>query len=238
MPRREARVTWARETHDRLPGRAERLGRGGSNGRLGCGRGRRAATRATRALIVLGGSTNELSANETTVLRSVGEVLARVAADERLTVVTGGTDAGIFAIFGQALAGQATAPCVGVAPAGAVTWPGRSERWVDREVGTLCASKSPDRLFIALTAGTLAWDDEHGDFDRARTGPIPHALTRVFDAEPLRVDFTSVRIDDVRELRLTTSPASAILAFVAPATRRRYDAAVRLGMQPFGAWPG
>jgi hypothetical protein len=82
-----------------------------------------------RALIVLGGSTNELSPNVTTALRSsIGEGLARVAADERLTVVTGGTDAGVFAIFGQALAGQATAPCVGVAPAGAVTWPGRRER--------------------------------------------------------------------------------------------------------------
>jgi SLOG in TRPM, prokaryote len=82
-----------------------------------------------RALIVLGGSTNELSPDVATVLRSsIGEGLARVAADERLTVVTGGTDAGIFAIFGQALADQATAPCVGVAPAGAVTWPGRSAR--------------------------------------------------------------------------------------------------------------
>jgi hypothetical protein len=82
-----------------------------------------------RALIVLVGSTNKLPPNVTTVLRSnIGEGLARVASDERLTVVTGGTDAGIFAIFGRALAGQATAPCVGVAPVGAVTWPGRSER--------------------------------------------------------------------------------------------------------------
>jgi WD40 repeat protein len=68
--------------------------------------------------------------------------------------------------------------------------------WVDREVATWCANKSPDRLFIALTAGTLAWDDEHRDFDRARTSSIPPALTRVFDAEPLWVDFTSVRINE------------------------------------------
>jgi WD40 repeat protein len=68
--------------------------------------------------------------------------------------------------------------------------------WVDREVATWCANKSPDRLFIALTAGTLAWNDERGDFDRARTSSIPPALTRVFDAEPLWVDFTSVRMDE------------------------------------------
>jgi hypothetical protein len=81
-----------------------------------------------RALIVLVGSTNELPADLTTALRgSLGDGLARVAADEQLTAVTGGTDAGIFALFGRALANRPTAPCVGVVPAGAVTWPGRGE---------------------------------------------------------------------------------------------------------------
>jgi WD40 repeat protein len=68
--------------------------------------------------------------------------------------------------------------------------------WVDREVRTWCASKSSDRLFIALTSGAIAWDDAGGDFDRARTNAIPPALRRVFDAEPLWVDFTGVRADE------------------------------------------
>jgi WD40 repeat protein len=67
--------------------------------------------------------------------------------------------------------------------------------WVDREVAMWCANKARDRLFIALTAGMLAWDDAHGDFDRGRTNALPPSLTQVFDTEPLWVDFTGVRVD-------------------------------------------
>lgn len=68
--------------------------------------------------------------------------------------------------------------------------------WVNREVRTWCANKSSDRVFIALTSGAIAWDDVHGDFDRSRTNAIPPALTRVFDAEPLWVDFTGMAADE------------------------------------------
>ena len=77
-----------------------------------------------------------------------------------------------------------------LASAGAAASP-----WVNREVETWCAHKARDRLFIALTDGMLAWDDLHGDFDRTRTNALPPALTRVFDTEPLWVDFTTVRVD-------------------------------------------
>jgi WD40 repeat protein len=66
--------------------------------------------------------------------------------------------------------------------------------WVDREVATWCSTKSPDRLFIALTSGKLAWDEADRDFDRARTNAIPPALWRVFDTEPLWVDLTGSRL--------------------------------------------
>jgi hypothetical protein len=79
-----------------------------------------------RGVIVLNGGTTELDRNRESALRGMlGEGLAQVAADERLTVVTGATDAGIFALFGQALGARRAAPCVGVAPLGRVTWPGR-----------------------------------------------------------------------------------------------------------------
>jgi hypothetical protein len=79
-----------------------------------------------RGLVVLNGSTNELSPEVSADLRrSLGDGLARVAVDEALTVVTGGTDAGVFTIFGQALGDERPAAAVGVAPAGLVTWPGR-----------------------------------------------------------------------------------------------------------------
>jgi hypothetical protein len=81
-----------------------------------------------RALVVLNGSTDELPPGLTATLRrTLAAGLARVVADERLTVVTGGTDAGVFALFGQGLDDRRTAPCVGVAPADAVTWPGRDD---------------------------------------------------------------------------------------------------------------
>jgi WD40 repeat protein len=73
---------------------------------------------------------------------------------------------------------------------------GAASPWVDREVRTWCANKPSDRLFIALTSGALAWDDAHGDFDRTQTNAIPPALMRVFETEPLWVDFTGVREDE------------------------------------------
>lgn len=77
-----------------------------------------------RGLVVLNGGTAALAPDvEARLRRMLGEGLARVAFEERLTVVTGGTDAGVFALFGDAL-DERSAPCVGVAPAGLVGWPG------------------------------------------------------------------------------------------------------------------
>lgn len=69
--------------------------------------------------------------------------------------------------------------------------------WVDREAATWCTKKPRDRLFIALTDGALAWDTTRGDFDPSRTDALPPALSGVFDAEPLWVDFTGIRGTDV-----------------------------------------
>jgi hypothetical protein len=81
---------------------------------------------APRGLIVLNGGTADLSPElQTNLRRTLASGLAPAAIEEGLTVVTGGTDAGIFALFGEALAGERTAPCVGVVPAGRVTWAGR-----------------------------------------------------------------------------------------------------------------
>lgn len=78
-------------------------------------------------VIVLNGGTTELPAELAATLRdTLGKGIARVAVEERLTVVTGGTDAGIFSLFGQALGDDRTAPCIGVVPAGRVTWPERA----------------------------------------------------------------------------------------------------------------
>jgi hypothetical protein len=78
-----------------------------------------------RGVVVLNGGTADLTPGLSDPLRrTLGDGLARVAIEEELTVITGGTDAGIFALFGQALDDKQSAPCVGVAPVGLVTWPG------------------------------------------------------------------------------------------------------------------
>jgi hypothetical protein len=102
-----------------------------------------------RGLVVLNGSTNELPPKVSADLRaSLGDGLARVAIDEALTVVTGGTDAGIFAIFGQALGDERPVACVGVAPAGLVTWPGREAR-----AGCETAALEPHHTHFLLVDG-------------------------------------------------------------------------------------
>lgn len=72
--------------------------------------------------------------------------------------------------------------------------PAARSHWVNEEVTMWCANKPRDRLFIALTEGSLAWDDARGDFDPTRTDVLPPALYGVFGAEPLWVDLTGVNV--------------------------------------------
>jgi hypothetical protein len=51
-----------------------------------------------------------------------------VAAQNAITLLTGGTDAGIFSLLGAGLAKwERKASCIGVTPAAPVTWPGREQ---------------------------------------------------------------------------------------------------------------
>ena len=74
-----------------------------------------------RATVVLNGSANHLDLELVGLLGGNG--LAGILAELGLTTVTGGTDAGVFTILGQAMDG-CSAPLVGVVPRGLVTWPG------------------------------------------------------------------------------------------------------------------
>jgi len=85
-----------------------------------------------RALVILNGGTAEMETGLQAQLgRLLQDGLAHVAAKEQITLITGGTDSGIFALLGQGLAKWGrTAPCIGVAVAGRVTWPGRIPHWL------------------------------------------------------------------------------------------------------------
>jgi hypothetical protein len=82
-----------------------------------------------RAVMVLNGGTAKLAEPlQAHLAQALQDGLARVVADEHITVITGGTDAGIFQLFGQGLARWGrTAPCIGVAVADLVTWPGHTQ---------------------------------------------------------------------------------------------------------------
>jgi hypothetical protein len=79
--------------------------------------------------------------------------LARVIAEEGLTVVTGGTDAGIFSLFGKGVEKWGhPAPVVGVVPEKLVRWPGG---------GAGDTPLEPHHSHFVLVEGT-AWGDETG----------------------------------------------------------------------------
>ena len=69
-----------------------------------------------RALLVLNGGTAELdSALKARLQRHIVDAVARLAAEEHITLVTGATDAGIFKLLGEGLrVWGRTAPCIGV----------------------------------------------------------------------------------------------------------------------------
>lgn len=70
-----------------------------------------------RRVLVLNGGTDALPPEIEGRLRSLlRDGLARVVVEDELTVVTGGTDVGVFRLFGAGLSGG-TAPVIGVAPA-------------------------------------------------------------------------------------------------------------------------
>ncbi len=79
-----------------------------------------------RGVVNFTGGTAQLSDDLSAHLGQViQDAVARVIAEEQLTTITGGTDAGVFTLLGQGLAHWGrSAPCIGVAVASIATWPG------------------------------------------------------------------------------------------------------------------
>ena len=113
---------------------------------------RRAGAAGPRALVILNGGTARLAhALQARLAAALADGLARVVAEEHLTVITGGTDAGVFHLFGAGLARWGrTAPCIGVAVAELVSYPGHPGGE---------ASLEPNHSHFVLTAGRQ-WGDE------------------------------------------------------------------------------
>ncbi len=75
---------------------------------------------APRALLILNGGTAALEADVHDRLEQLLDALAGVVIEEGITLLTGGTNEGIFFLLGAALAkrGDLKAPCIGVSVAG------------------------------------------------------------------------------------------------------------------------
>lgn len=76
-----------------------------------------------RSLLILNGGTAKIEGDFTKNLSKLFDELAFILIRERITVITGGSNAGIFSLFGKALqrSGGPTAPCIGITVAGRTT---------------------------------------------------------------------------------------------------------------------
>lgn len=110
-----------------------------------------------RALIVLNGGTAVLEDGlQTQMSQLLQDGIARIASEEGITLITGGTAAGVFAVLGMGWeAWRQTAPCIGVAVANLVTWPGRIAHGCDQGRVPLESHHS----HFVLTGGSK-WGDE------------------------------------------------------------------------------
>jgi len=59
-----------------------------------------------------------------------------------------------------------------------------ASHWVNKEIACWLATKSTDTLLIAVTSGTLVWDNTTNDFAWDEHTPLPPALKGRFAAEP------------------------------------------------------
>ena len=144
-------------------------------------------------LVVLNGGTADLGPELAEALRRViGDELARIAADERLTLLTGGTQAGIFALLGEGLAASGrTAPCIGVVPSGRVTWPGRPADDPDLADDHQRVPLEPHHSHFVLVEGS-AWGDE-----TAMLSAMTDELSRAAPAVVVLASGGSVARDEV-----------------------------------------
>ena len=79
---------------------------------------------------------------------------------------------------------------------------GARSEWVGREVGFWQEHRQRETFLIALTDGTIRWDNRAGDFDWNSTDALPDRLRGWFSREPLWVDLSWTRTLPAGQLSL------------------------------------
>ncbi|MGC8947325.1 MAG: hypothetical protein ACP5N6_14345 [Anaerolineae bacterium] len=101
-----------------------------------------------RALVVLCGGAGGMSQREIEAVRPlIVDGLARLAAQEQIAILDGGTNSGVMALVGEGAAHHGlTAPLIGVCPAAKVSWPGNPNPLAEAEL-------EPHHSHFVLTPG-------------------------------------------------------------------------------------
>lgn len=107
-----------------------------------------------RAVLLLSGGASAIPSTGMDQLRYLlVEGVARLAAEEGITVIDGGTQAGVMRMMGEGWAtAGADAPLIGVCPAALVSWPGGP-------TGSARVPLEPHHTHFILTGGD-SWGDE------------------------------------------------------------------------------
>jgi WD40 repeat protein len=66
-------------------------------------------------------------------------------------------------------------------------------KWVNQEIAHWRARGQPGHLLLALTTGTILWDNDRSDFDFVRSTALPPSISGAFVNEPLYVDFAGLQ---------------------------------------------
>jgi WD40 repeat protein len=74
-------------------------------------------------------------------------------------------------------------------------------KWVRREIGYWRTHRTRETMFIVLTGGDIAWNDDASDFDWAATTALPDVLSGWFADEPHWLDLRAVRTGDEISMR-------------------------------------
>ena len=94
--------------------------------------------------------------------------------------------------------------------------------WVRREIQWWLANRGSSSMLIALTEGTLAWDEVGGDFAWSVTDAFPREFAGMLAGEPLWVDLSWARSADNLSLRHSQFRA-AVLRLASPMHGRAPD---------------
>ena len=65
-----------------------------------------------------------------------------------------------------------------------------ASKWVNQEVAWFLKNRTPERVLIVITGGTVAWSADASEFDWTKTTALPKALQGAFHAEPFYVDLS------------------------------------------------